>query len=850
MDILPLDRRQKLEKRGLATFRESHITYEHISFTDIIDDPEEQVRADLYLDLVDKYGYSADIAIEMEKYYKIGHPRKKSDAKLDILVKYRDGKPFMLIELKAPDKYEIEMEETVKTQLFNIAAIENQRYNSIRYLLYHTRYYEDGQLFEKTVCIDYAKYKNYEDWDVDSRINLRAIPKDYGVVRIPKFIKGGEPDLRKDVRRDELQRIRKDLHNILWGGGKYQNELFFNLVGLFLVKIYDEKETEEGTPYKFQIFFENGEPESANSIYERINRIYLNALKEYLGYDSEQIRKTKDIAFDSAKVRYVVEALQDIAFTFNKYDVIGDFFEGIVRGEFKQSKGQYLTHTNIVKFMAEGLQLHDLAIHLINEEKRLPYIIDPACGSGAFIIESMKRITDYVMINQEVIRKSSSVIEFFSQSFPEHRRNAWAKEYIYGIEINGDLATAAKVNMVGYRDGSANIEAKDALIPFRDFSKGMLQISKESDVYPKPVNEQFDAILSNPPFSITVDRDTARTFPSSYIQGEKILSRLKKQEGELEVSTELLFIERYYQILRPYGRLAVVLPESIFDTSANRDIRLFLLKYFRVLGIISLPEEAFAPYTTTKTCILFAEKKTTDEITLWNRVWMNHSGSYRQIREQIKKYLEHPPAYLKIKQILDKFEEQTGVDFDDNVVNDLARAVLEYIQINKESEDLLVEVAQLIVSYFEDLLPGQQEILNQIIHRKRSLIKVFEEYIQLVHSKEDLINILKKLLGDFFDEEHKVFTIGELLEEYSDEIRLADEDWWVFRKVCTELPGYKTVLARAKEIGYKRGVRGEENRPNELFILSGDKIVISRDNPCTILDEFLSSIQWRTNVEV
>ena len=53
----------------------------------------------------------------------------------------------------------------------------------------------------------------------------------------------------------------------------------------------------------------------------------------------------------------------------------------------------------------------------------------------------------------------------------------------------------------------------------------------------------------------------------------------------------------------------MVLPESVFDNSSTRDIRLFLFQYFHVKGIISLTDEAFAPYTTTKTSILFAEKK-------------------------------------------------------------------------------------------------------------------------------------------------------------------------------------------------------------------------------------------------
>jgi type I restriction enzyme M protein len=252
--------------------------------------------------------------------------------------------------------------------------------------------------------------------------------------------------------------------------------------------------------------------------------------------------------FDSQKVRYVVEVLQGISFTANRFDVIGDFFEGIVRGEFKQSKGQYLTHTNLIKLMVEGLKLGDLSVSLINDRRRLPYIIDPSCGSSAFLIESMKKITSAVI--GEVpprLRQSQSVREFVQTSFPEYRRNVWARDYIFGIEINGDLAVASKVNMVGHGDGSAGIEAKDALIPFAQFGLARLQVSKASPVYPKPVNEQYDAILSNPPFSVTVDRDTAKTFPSSFVRGESMGKSLSSSE-EQEIATELLFIERYYHL--------------------------------------------------------------------------------------------------------------------------------------------------------------------------------------------------------------------------------------------------------------------------------------------------------------
>jgi len=334
-----LARREWLREKQAAGYfkvRDGTMVYS-IGHQDNFEDPEEKVRAELFVDLIENYQYSNDLAVlEMEKRHKIGHPRKKTDAVIDLLIK-RDQAPFLMFELKAPDRYEEEMEESIETQLFNVAAVEDKGKGTLRYLVYYTRYWENTDLKEKIVTIDYTKFKSFDAWEEAGRPNLMSIPANYGIVRKPTFIKGGPVDLRTDVKKDELQRIRRDLHNILWGGGKYQNELFFNLIGLLLAKIYDEKETVEGEPYQFQVFQQTGdtqeETESSDEISERTNLLYRDALNRYLGYGEEELRKVNDIVFDAPKVRYVVEVLQDISFTVSKYDVVGEFFEGIVRGD-------------------------------------------------------------------------------------------------------------------------------------------------------------------------------------------------------------------------------------------------------------------------------------------------------------------------------------------------------------------------------------------------------------------------------------------------------------------------------------------------------------------------------------
>lgn len=173
------------------------------------------------------------------------------------------------------------------------------------------------------------------------------------------------------------------------------------------------------------------------------------------------------------------------------------------------------------------------------------------------------------------------------------------------------------------------------------------------------VNEQFDVVISNPPFSITVDRDTAKHFPKIFIWGEKIAESLQKKKKQMEVSTENLFIERWYQLLKPKGRLGVVLPESVFDTTANRYIRLFLYKYFWIKAVVSLPHLAFAPYTMTKTSLLFAQKKTPEEVKKWDGYCgLLHSsplaafGNYLQFKPNISKWkLACTPSTSRLNEV-------------------------------------------------------------------------------------------------------------------------------------------------------------------------------------------------------
>lgn len=115
-------------------------------------------------------------------------------------------------------------------------------------------------------------------------------------------------------------------------------------------------------------------------------------------------------------------------------------------------------------------------------------------------------------------------------------------------------------------------------------------------------------------------------------------------------------------------------------------------------------------------------------------------------------------------------------------------------------------------------------------------------------NKEKFVELLIKLLGkENFETEDKKLLFKELKEKYEENIKEADLEWWVFRNVSRE-QDYPIFMAHAEEIGFKRGVRKEEKRPNQLFNSEGeysDRVIyIDTSNPKTILDYLRKNVRW------
>lgn len=233
----------------------------------------------------------------------------------------------------------------------------------------------------------------------------------------------------------------------------------------------------------------------------------------------------------------------------------------VLRSEaLKQGEGQYFTPQAVIRAGIKLLQIgwEDL-------------VIDPACGTGGFLVETMLYLqrTNPDMSGAELSR--------------------WAQTHIFGIDKDpiGVKLTKAIMQVAG--DGSAHCMRGDSV-----------RTHKWSTEFPHLASGKFAAgrfsvVVTNPPFgqNLTVSADDARLAN---------LSIAKQASGSfVELEIGLLFLERAFQLLKPGGRLGIVLPETYFFSSNYSFVLDWLKPRFKPVVVANVPMEAFQGFCRAKT---------------------------------------------------------------------------------------------------------------------------------------------------------------------------------------------------------------------------------------------------------
>ena len=421
----------------------------------------------------------------------------------------------------------------------------------------------------------------------EERLFIRKVEKQGTVTfkQIPNIPRHTErlEDLGKFRRKDlvnatNLKIIFKTIRKYLAGnftGATRDEELARELINLIFCKIYDEKFTKLEEKVSFRV----GIDENPNVVKTRINRIFSNVKQKY----PEIIEVSDTINLDDEAIVYVVGELQNYCLVDAERDVIADAFETFIGDALKGSQGQFFTPRNIVKLLVE------LTNPQPNEQ-----IIDPACGSGGFLIESLRH--QWVGLEKQAEEYGWSDLAL------NEEKMATAIKNIKGIEKDRFLSKVTKAYMVLMGDGKGGVFCDDSLEKEENWNNDTKQNIKLG---------QFDVLLANPPFGKEIKitgQEKLGQFDLAYKWKKENNQFVKTEKLKKEDAPQILFVERSLQLLKTGGRMAIILPETYFHAPKSGYVLQYMTNGNNISWLVDLPHNTFRPYNNAKCVAVVIEK--------------------------------------------------------------------------------------------------------------------------------------------------------------------------------------------------------------------------------------------------
>ena len=701
-------------------------------FTDL----EEKVRARYYVEVIERYQYPEN-RIDLE----VTVPRRTPSDRADIVIFQDDAKtnPYIVIECKKDDVSELEFEQAIEQAFGNCNSLSGH--------------------YTGVISGNTRRFFNVKDFGSMERVQnvITDIPVRYGEVQEWRY-KKNDPDWDlQPVGRDELTRVLKKSQDTLWESGKLSpTEAYDELAKMLFIKLQDEKQRRrDGEPYDFQIKTR----ETPKSVARRIKGLYQEAKKR-----NPEIF-TEDVKIDNAPLFSVVNHVQGINLNQTDLDVKGIAFERFLGSYFRGDMGQYFTPRELVDFIIKMVEP--------DQQER---ILDPACGSGGFLLYTM-----------EHIQKEAS--EYYDEGSHEHRSywHDFARDRLFGIELNNAIARVAKMNMMLHDDGNSNVIGNDALIDFNKLYDQHRGFEKES----------FDVILTNPPFGGKIEKEN-----KPYLDDYELGKQRKSQK------TEILFLERCFDFLKwGTGKLAIVLPDGILNNSSLQYVRDYIEQHYQILAVVSLPQIAFRYYEAgVKPSILFLQKYSEEKYSLYqaniHRITGENEATYMprvtELEKERKKMINEQgcPAQVAVTEL---YELRFRMILDN--IEDLN------LKLNKKP-------TQTFLRWRERFVPDTTSEDSQEfeLFDKRAANEQLRTY------KKDLTALVKE-----YKERYKAASDSEwesqIKEEYKEKINavkeeLADKNTEDIRQWVRENANHSIFMAIADRIGYD--ATGRKDPVNDL----------------------------------
>jgi len=554
------------------------------------DTPEEYVRQTIEKRLVNEHKYSRE-RIKVEHTIKIGSNKPRLDIAIfpEDCTDYSQENIKIIIECKKETVEPHNKKEGVDQLKSYMSACPNCEWgmwtNGKNKEVFRKVVNERGQIqFDEYNDIPSAD-GSIEDIDKPKRENL------------------------KNAVEDNLLFTFKTCHNHIYvTDGMQKQPAFFELLKVIFCKIEDER----NVPHPLQFYATSAErsnPDGQLTVKKRISKIFESVKKKYGKiFDPNDV-----INLQPRSLAYIVSELQKYSLLKTHIDIKGKAYEELVGANLRGDRGEFFTPRNVMKMTVEMIA-----------PKTHEKVLDSSCGTGGFLVTAMNYVIKQIenqFINEfgkKTEEWNYDEIKLFQEKISETASNNF-----FGFDINPDLVKATKMNMVMNNDGSGNILRVDSLLPPHEWSDEFktklaeaLQIDKSTIRSPKTIGF-FDVIVTNPPFGSKIpikDPHILEQYELGYIWERNEKTWRKTNKLQSSVPPEQLFIERCWQLLKPGGRMGIVLPDSILGSPGLGYIRQWLIKNTFIIASVDLHVDTFQPRNGTQTSVLILQKKSEQEI--------------------------------------------------------------------------------------------------------------------------------------------------------------------------------------------------------------------------------------------
>jgi len=424
----------------------------------------------------------------------------------------------------------------------------------------------------------------------------------------PEVVKGLQQWAQKTLHTENslsrFVQLMKGCWQDIWDIENKRNDWIFDEFTRFLfIKLNeDAKPNGSFTTSRLESYCEQNKHMGDKAAQNFINNLF----DDLKGHHPEVFTDENErVLSKAATIEHVVGRLEGINLKDTQGDVLGRAFEIMLSDTFKgKDLGQFFTPREIVAFMLDLARENPDGPALdIEKSERF---LDACAGSGGFLIAAYEDVYKHALSNGVEPRKRDKLLKRLGQ------------ETFFACEIEEKAARLGKLNMIVHAVNAQNAqwlhqnylynEEYGGLKPAIDYEVDFGEGQKKRRIGPGSI----DLILTNPPFGKSVK---TKGILLDYQFGHEVKvfkskGRPPEKRPKNSQDSEVLFIEHYLRVLKPGGKLLIVLPDGVLSNTTAKPVRDYMREHAIIKAVISLPSETFASTgTSIPTNVVYLQKK-------------------------------------------------------------------------------------------------------------------------------------------------------------------------------------------------------------------------------------------------